>query len=452
MGMEFDLPPGVSWNLPVFWAYHGTHLVGSMLAEGFNGIGIRGVIPNNARVKLMIARVFGDEALSSARTSTIEKAVEWCVDNGATVINLSLASESPSYNSQRLYASMFNDENVLIVAASGNQGSSDLAFPAAYDHVLSVGSVDEDLSRSQFSQYGQTLDLVAPGGETYSTVPSSGLFDDEATRFDAGPMAFTPVPNNLISGELFDCGHGDVVCAGAVNQVCLIEHALSLPYVNLAENCELGGGVGLVVYPGENVDLGNAAMDLSYTGTIPVVTVSRASGIELLTRSGRLASISFMVPAYRTVSGTSMSAAHVSALSIRLWGARPACTNTQIRAALEETALDLGAAGRDDFFGNGLVQGLAAYHYLLDQPEPCGIPGGSNGFGQSGLEELGNPDRPVSDMKRPDSVHVAKTQHRICDPIEHPFCKDGTSPPSNRRLRGQKLSRVGRSFRTGGTL
>ena len=53
-------------------------------------------------------------------------------------------------------------------------------------------------------------------------------------------------------------------------------------------------------------------------------------------------------------------------------------TNKQIEEALVATALDLGdVAGRDDEYGHGLVQGLAAYSYLLDQPAPCGTGDGT---------------------------------------------------------------------------
>ena len=66
MGQEFDLPDDVHWYLPGYYAYHGTHLAGTMLAEGYNAEGIRGIIPRNAGFNLLIARVFGEEMMSSA--------------------------------------------------------------------------------------------------------------------------------------------------------------------------------------------------------------------------------------------------------------------------------------------------------------------------------------------------------------------------------------------------
>ena len=418
-GAEFDLLPEQKWHNPVFYAYHGTHISGIGFAEGFNGEGIRGIIPRSEKFKLLVARVFGDEMMPSARTSSIEKAVEWCADRGAKIINLSLASSTPTLNSQRLYQRIVEQEDILVVAAAGNQGTNQASYPASYDHVMSVGSVDKNLQRSHFSQYGPSLDVVAPGAESYSTVPSSGIFDNESTHLDAGPMAFSPVPNDLIEGELFDCGNGDTVCSGATGQVCLVEHlsAKGLSYVTIAENCENGGGVGLVLFPGFGEDLEGAYMDSTYTGSISVVTVTRDNGLRLRAKRGTLASISFTVPAYRTVSGTSMAAAHVSALAAKLWAARPGCTNSQIRQALEETSLDLGQQGRDDIYGHGLVQGAAAYDFLLDQPEPCGSPLGSGGFGPDG-----NPVRQTFAIKIP---HDDLQRTRICDPALNPFCGNG---------------------------
>ena len=427
LGMEFDLDEDATWDKPVAYAFHGTHISGIMMAKGFNALGLRGIIPRNGKFKLLVARVFGDQMIASARTSSIEKAVEWCADNGANVINLSLASVSPTLNSQLLYTKIA-EENILIIAAAGNQGTNDPSYPAGYEHVMSVGSVNPDLTRSGFSQYGPSLDLVAPGESIFSTVPSSGLLADDSTTYDAGPMVFTPVSNVPISGEIVDCGFGDVVCSEALGKVCLVEHSLQLPFHTLALNCENGGGVSLIVFPGYGADeLENAVMELEYSGSIPVLTVSRDNGLRLLAKRGTLASISFTMPAYQSVSGTSMSAAHVSALAAKLWAARPQCSSAQIREALETTALDLGPPGRDDEYGHGLVQGIDAYHYLLSLPAPCGT--------GTFPHPLGNPDRPVTLRKTPPADPPNK--ERICNLMMNPFCKrGGESAPERRQKRG----------------
>jgi len=73
---------------------------------------------------------------------------------------------------------------------------------------------------------------------------------------------------------------------------------------------------------------------------------------------------------YLTYSGTSMATPHVSGVAFLLWNKFDACTNVEIRRALEESAEDMGTPGRDDYFGHGLVKYWSAVDYL--QANPCG--------------------------------------------------------------------------------
>jgi subtilisin family serine protease len=56
-----------------------------------------------------------------------------------------------------------------------------------------------------------------------------------------------------------------------------------------------------------------------------------------------------------------MATPHVSAVAALVWSLHPGCTATQLRTSLNKSAMDLGAAGRDDYYGNGLVQAKAAH-------------------------------------------------------------------------------------------
>lgn len=69
---------------------------------------------------------------------------------------------------------------------------------------------------------------------------------------------------------------------------------------------------------------------------------------------------------YAFSSGTSMASPHVSAIAARLWNAFPECSNATIREALTSTAKDKGRAGRDPYFGYGIVQGNDAYSWLAE--------------------------------------------------------------------------------------
>lgn len=71
---------------------------------------------------------------------------------------------------------------------------------------------------------------------------------------------------------------------------------------------------------------------------------------------------------YSIYSGTSMATPHVSGVALLLWNNYPVCTNKEIRTALEQSATDKGAPGRDDYFGYGIVNYWAAFDYLNDNP------------------------------------------------------------------------------------
>jgi serine protease len=70
-----------------------------------------------------------------------------------------------------------------------------------------------------------------------------------------------------------------------------------------------------------------------------------------------------------------MATPHVSGVAALLWSSNPDLTNVQIREAMAMTAMDLGAEGRDPYYGYGLVQAYDALQYLPDQ-KPGKGPGG----------------------------------------------------------------------------
>ncbi|MDK1287842.1 S8 family serine peptidase [Pseudoalteromonas umbrosa] len=90
---------------------------------------------------------------------------------------------------------------------------------------------------------------------------------------------------------------------------------------------------------------------------------------------------------YRSISGTSMATPHVSGVAALVWSNYPTCSNVEIRAALNASAKDKGAAGRDTSYGHGIVQAKAAYDYLA---QSCGgggdpVPVANFSFSTNGL-------------------------------------------------------------------
>lgn len=145
---------------------HGTHVAGIVAGVANNKTGGAGVAP---KTKIMAIDVFdGDFALISDIVAGINKAV----DSGADVINMSLGSYQPSEALEKAvqYA---HSKGVVVVAAAGNDAIKEKHYPAAYKNVISVASTTYLDKQSEFSNYGSTIDLAAPGTEIFSTLPNN---------------------------------------------------------------------------------------------------------------------------------------------------------------------------------------------------------------------------------------------------------------------------------------
>jgi len=164
---------------------HGTHVAGIIAAERNNGLGVDGVA-NNVQIMSVRAVPNGDEY-----DKDIALGIRYAVDNGAQIINCSFG-KSFSPNPEWVYDALkyAASKDVLIVHAAGNDGL-DLdspenpnfpndqigTDPEMVDNVITVGSLDSSYGSemvSGFSNYGKSnVDVFAPGGAIYSTVPGS---------------------------------------------------------------------------------------------------------------------------------------------------------------------------------------------------------------------------------------------------------------------------------------
>jgi serine protease len=155
-----------------------------MIAQGNNDEGILGVIPDGpekSKVCLMIARVFADGS-DITSISAVIGATEWCSDGGADVINLSVAATADTSSEWSVYEEIYN-QGVLLVAASGNEGNGDFAYPASHDSVISVASANNQLEKSPFSQYNDRVELTAPGSEVLTTTGTDSVGPYTGTSF-----------------------------------------------------------------------------------------------------------------------------------------------------------------------------------------------------------------------------------------------------------------------------
>lgn len=142
---------------------HGTFVTGMIAESTNNGIGLTGLAYG---ARIMPVRVL--DAAGDGNSATIAKGIRYAVTHGAQVINLSLtfdqsvtASEIPDMISAVRFA---HRHGVVVVAASGNDATRRLAYPAAASTVISVGATTRDRCLAGYSNGGARLDLVAPGG------------------------------------------------------------------------------------------------------------------------------------------------------------------------------------------------------------------------------------------------------------------------------------------------
>jgi subtilisin family serine protease len=141
---------------------HGTGVAGICAAMTDNDTGIAGVSWGASIMPIKVLDASGNGSFENAARGII-----WAADNGAQVINLSLGG----YTSSSLLQDAINyalQKGVVVVAASGNRGIDTITYPAQYEGVIAVGSVDQNSQRSAFSNYGPELDVVAPGSAIFS--------------------------------------------------------------------------------------------------------------------------------------------------------------------------------------------------------------------------------------------------------------------------------------------
>jgi thermitase len=136
---------------------HGTHVAGIIASETNNNEGVAGMTWFN---KIMPVKAMGAKGYGT--TFDIASGIVWAVDHGADVINLSLGNYQPSKVLEEAVRYAYS-KNVVMVSAAGNDGSDQPTYPSAYPEVLSVAAVDYDGNRASFSNYGDYIDIAAPG-------------------------------------------------------------------------------------------------------------------------------------------------------------------------------------------------------------------------------------------------------------------------------------------------
>jgi len=143
---------------------HGTHVAGTIAQNTDNGVGVAGVAPG---VSVLPVKVLGDTGYGSSYA--IASGIEWAADEGADVINMSLGMWGWSSTIADAVAHA-EERGAVVVAAAGNEDTASINFPASIETVLSVGASTSSDRLSSFTNWGDGLDLVAPGSSILQEV------------------------------------------------------------------------------------------------------------------------------------------------------------------------------------------------------------------------------------------------------------------------------------------
>ncbi|MEW5907983.1 MAG: S8 family serine peptidase [Patescibacteria group bacterium] len=139
---------------------HGTHVIGTIAQSTNNGIGVAGVAYRASIMPVKVLNKYG-----SGTYADVADGIRWAADHGAKVINLSLGGSSSASYLEEAVAYAYN-KGITVIAAAGNDGQGTVSYPAAYNnYVIAVGATRYDETRAYYSNYGPSLDLVAPGGD-----------------------------------------------------------------------------------------------------------------------------------------------------------------------------------------------------------------------------------------------------------------------------------------------
>ncbi|NLF88802.1 S8 family serine peptidase [Candidatus Bathyarchaeota archaeon] len=174
------VPLGYDWinndNDPIDDHGHGTHCAGIIAATVNNSIGVAGT----AQVKIMAEK--GLRIDGSGPYVALANCIIHATNVGADILSNSWGGGA--YSDLIAYALAYANANgVLVLAAAGNENVSQPCYPGAYNDVIAVSATNTSDTKALFSNYGNWVDVAAPGVMIYSTMPTYHVTMNNEPRF-----------------------------------------------------------------------------------------------------------------------------------------------------------------------------------------------------------------------------------------------------------------------------
>lgn len=154
---------------------HGTHVAGTVAAVNNNGIGVAGVAGGDGTpgsgARMISCQVFDSRA--GAADGDFAAAIVYAAEMGATIAQCSWGWDAPEYYEQAVldaidyFTETARSDRMtggLCIFAAGNMGATGNYYPAAYEKVVAVAAMTNELAPASYSNYGEWVDVIAPGG------------------------------------------------------------------------------------------------------------------------------------------------------------------------------------------------------------------------------------------------------------------------------------------------
>jgi subtilisin family serine protease len=384
----YDVATGAGSD-PMDRAGHGTHVAGTIAAQGNNGIGVAGVCWT---AKLMAVRVL--DATGSGSTSSIIAGVNYAVTNGAKIINMSLGGGGgydPAFASVITNA---QNNGVVVVVAAGNEntnndGASTPSWPCNFTHpnLICVAALDQNYALASFSNRGVTsVDVGAPGTNIVSTWPGTNAtytdFVAQTTAAPAIPVTGWTYTSTTVNGWGEDTLYpgwlnnpaiyggaakyktnttdrayktfnltGDVAIMKAVAEI----HVLSGDVFSVNYMAGTGDPFvnGFLSGSATNTDTGTSLLPIEGDIT-PCITLATAAapypcsiGVQMKSAVGSagakgvsltafsIETLTYNSTSYHTIDGTSMATPQVAGVAALVWAQNPQYTALDVVSAIK---------------------------------------------------------------------------------------------------------------------
>lgn len=355
---------------------HGTHTAGTVAAAEM-AAGFTGVAP---KAKILAGRVCS--ALGCPNTS-IAQGINWGIQQKVDAVSMSLGGPF-STNAEKAAVQAAEQAGVIIVAASGNSctasgaGCTPISYPAALPTAIAVGAVNSELKKTEFSQFGPELDVVAPGAAVISSVPMGTGRNSKVLIGIPGSLALVNSVSFTGAKDATDPEKNTLVYAGlgkpeefakinAQGKFVLIQRG-EIKFIEKVQNAINAKAAGIVIF---NNTAGLTQGALTQDGSVlpvPVAMIEMNVGLEVAKQlqAGEVieASIQTEKSDYASFDGTSMATPHVSGVVALIKSANKKLSPAQVRKILQTTATPLGPNEQNQY-GAGLVNAEAAVNAAM---------------------------------------------------------------------------------------